>query len=53
MKAMSVIKIKERRCTRLTGWMGFHAGLVSGRYEQRRCIQLTIWMGFCAGDVSE
>jgi len=26
---MSVIEIKKRRCTRLTRWMGFHAGNVS------------------------
>jgi len=31
MQAMSVIEIEQRRRTRLTGWMGFHAGNVSDR----------------------
>jgi len=26
MQAMSAIEFKQRRCTRLTAWMGFHAG---------------------------
>jgi len=33
MQAMSVIKIKESRCTQLTSWMGFHAGHVSERNQ--------------------
>ena len=29
MQALSAIKIEHRRRTRLTAWMGFHAGVVS------------------------
>jgi len=31
MQALSVSKIKQRRHTRLTDWMGFHAGIVSNK----------------------
>src|SRR6266567_4055771 len=33
MQAMSVIKIEQRRRTRLTAWMGFHAGNVSDQNQ--------------------
>jgi len=33
MKALSLIKIEQRRCTRLTSWMGFHAGIVSNQNQ--------------------
>jgi len=33
MQAMSAIKIKQRRCTQLTCWMGFHAGNVSNQNQ--------------------
>jgi hypothetical protein len=29
MQAMSALKIKQRRCTQLTNWMGFHTGNIS------------------------
>src|SRR6188768_391776 len=31
MQALSAIEIEQRRLTRLTAWMGFHAGIVSDR----------------------
>jgi len=33
MQAMSAIKIKQRRCTQLTSWMGFYAGNVSNQNQ--------------------
>jgi len=33
MQAMSAIKIKQRMCTQLTAWMGFHAGKVSNQSQ--------------------
>jgi len=32
-QTMSTIKIKQRRCTQLTPWMGFHAGNVSNQNQ--------------------
>jgi len=53
MNAMSVIKIKERRCTRLTCWMGFHAGYVSDQYRTEE-VHITHELdGFHAGRVSD
>jgi len=51
-QAMSAIKIKQRRATQLTCWMGFHTGNVRIKIKQRGPTQLTSWMGFQAGNVS-
>ena len=36
MQAMSAIKIKQRRPTQLTRWMGFHAGNVSNQNQAEK-----------------
>jgi hypothetical protein len=54
MQAMSVIvEFKQRRCTRLTRWMGFHAGHVSDRSRAEEVHTTHELDGFHAGNVTD
>jgi len=51
---MSVIEIEQSGHTRLTLWMGFHAGNVGDRNRAEEAhTTLTFWMGFHAGNVND
>jgi len=51
MQAMSAIEIKHRRCSQLTSWMGFDAGIVSNRNRAQETLTTHsldgIWCRHC------
>ena len=45
MQAMSAIEIEHRRCSQLTGWMGFDAGNVGNRNRAQEALTTHILDG--------